>query len=177
MNEQDGSMIGYMEVDGMDKKGLEELKSRLGGYQSIDDVAALRELIDATIAEQSRPSTDEIERAIESLKYILKEDGCLGNRGRASINLAIQALRHQQVNGWISVSERLPKEKDETDGGEDVLIAVKYKYDLHNEPRTICCGYLTDGDWWTYREHDCGEIWEGDIVTHWMPLPSPPKGE
>ena len=36
---------------------------------------------------------------------------------------------------------------------------------------------MLNGSWWAYMDHDCNEIDGGDAVTHWMPLPEPPKGE
>lgn len=63
---------------------------------------------------------------------------------------------------WISIEDELPKIEDDysdfsikvlaTDG-EDV-----YKAMLHN-----------DGTWFTH------DLWVYEGVTHWMPLPTPPK--
>lgn len=73
-------------------------------------------------------------------------------------------------NGWISVKERLPEE------GEEVLVFGQYLNDI---PKVlgVRSRYKGDQDWkytwegsdeWVYREND---------VTHWMPLPKPPKEE
>ena len=57
------------------------------------------------------------------------------------------------VQKWIPVTERLP------DRWQNVLSVSKYG--------KHCVDYVfTDGSWWSDRE-----------VTHWMPLPGPPKGE
>lgn len=63
---------------------------------------------------------------------------------------------------WISVKERLPEKC------EDVL-CLSNKYGGH-----IFCGYrgFTSGAW---MEKENGSLHTGD-VTHWMPLPEPPKG-
>lgn len=61
-----------------------------------------------------------------------------------------------QFGEWIPVTERLPQQS------EVVLVAAKgikpfstwYSYDLG---KWMCCGWI--------------------VVTHWMPLPTPPKGE
>ena len=61
---------------------------------------------------------------------------------------------------WVSVKDRLPKK------GKNVLCCTSGK---DNEP---FMGYRDDytGDW-------CEDGWECDCkVTHWMPLPKPPKG-
>ena len=65
---------------------------------------------------------------------------------------------HLMANGvavqqWISVNDRLPER------WQNVLSVSKYG--------KVCVDYVfTDGSWWSDRD-----------VTHWMPLPQPPKGE
>ena len=62
---------------------------------------------------------------------------------------------------WISVKDRLP------------------------EAGTKALCYLKRGEYWTAVWDDCGDdLWsDGEAwcsngeVTHWMPLPEPPKGE
>ena len=62
---------------------------------------------------------------------------------------------------WIPVSERLPE------NGSDVLA---YSYD-EDESRIFPANY--DNGWW----HDCLFNIRIIAVTHWMPLPEPPKEE
>lgn len=54
----------------------------------------------------------EIEKAIcvmENLKYLLID--VIGNKNNEKeLDMAISALEHQLTNGWIPVTERLPKE-------------------------------------------------------------------
>lgn len=62
------------------------------------------------------------------------------------------------VDGWTSVKDSLPKKKGDyliynTDG-----IVWPYWYNPENKKWYDNCGYLTES------------------VTHWMPLPKPPKG-
>ena len=66
------------------------------------------------------------------------------------------------VQEWVSVKERLPKEK--------VNCIVHYKH-----------AYCDNDDYWAIGMcfYD-GEKFRADPaykVTHWMPLPQPPKGE
>ena len=81
------------------------------------------------------------------------------------------------VQKWIPVTERLPEVVD------DYIVVVKYKYDWEKE-------YSIDTDVATYNPYekayidDCWNTYndwnEGQQylhVTHWMPLPEPPKGE
>ena len=88
-----------------------------------------------------------------------------------------------QVPKWISVEERLPE------GEDPVLILVKETehYGLNKEKRKVYfCQYLAywDGDeWFTAWCNGCRKIsdtakepYADDYeVTHWMPLPEPPK--
>ena len=60
---------------------------------------------------------------------------------------------------WIPVTERLPDTEDR------VLVCCKTKKGL----QTINMAYLFNGTW-----HGQGSM---SGVTHWMPLPEPPKGE
>ena len=64
------------------------------------------------------------------------------------------------VQEWISVDDRLPES-----GKEGVLIALRWG--------EVDIGWCEDGRWSSefINEYEDGE------VTHWMPLPQPPKGE
>lgn len=64
------------------------------------------------------------------------------------------------VREWISVTERLPES-----GKESVLIALRWG--------EVDIGWCEDGRW---RSEFVNEYEEGE-VTHWMPLPNPPKEE
>ena len=64
---------------------------------------------------------------------------------------------------WIPVTERLPE------GMEWVLCVCK-----DGEAHILCYDYIMD-DWDIYgRPNSC---YAKGFVTHWMPLPEPPKGE
>ena len=64
------------------------------------------------------------------------------------------------VQEWISVKDGLPK-----NGKEGVLIALRWG--------EVDIGWCEDGRWDSefVNEYEDGE------VTHWMPIPQPPKGE
>ena len=64
------------------------------------------------------------------------------------------------VQEWISVTERLPEK-----GEESVLIASRWG--------EVDIGWCEDSRW---RSEFVNEYEDGE-VTHWMPLPNPPKGE
>ena len=83
-------------------------------------------------------------------------------------DLIIQDLRREnaklraRVQEWISVDDRLPEEK--------VNCIVHYKH-----------AYCDNDDYWAIGVclYDGEKFWIGLSykVTHWMPLPEPPKGE
>ena len=64
------------------------------------------------------------------------------------------------VQEWISVDDRLPE-----NGKEGVLIALWWG--------EVDIGWCEDGRW---RSEFVNEYEDGE-VTHWMPIPQPPKGE
>ena len=79
---------------------------------------------------------------------------------------------------WIPVTERLP------DNLDAYLVVVMYKYnheleysydtDVATFDPSGDAGYI-DGVWSTYNDWDEGQ--DCLTVTHWMPLPEPPRGE
>jgi hypothetical protein len=71
---------------------------------------------------------------------------------------------------WISVKERLPE--------EDVAV-LTYGQVLNNPPEVIGVRrrYNGDQEWKHTWESEDGFIYREDDVTHWMPLPEPPKEE
>jgi len=65
---------------------------------------------------------------------------------------------------WISVKDRLP---ERTVPPHDVLVY----HDLN-------CGMFVDRAWYSHdKKQWCSAIGMKLKVTHWMPLPEPPKGE
>ena len=89
------------------------------------------------------------------------------------------------VQEWISVKDRLP------DPDQDVILCTLEieTYGKHHEKkkiyRNIYIGYFDGDEWLTSYCHGCEYIFrmnekypnETIEVTHWMPLPQPPKGE
>lgn len=74
---------------------------------------------------------------------------------------------------WISVGERLP----DTDG--DYIVYAQDEGSLPNEgiwyENIVVIAYYRSGEWFWYDGIDEYEI--NEIVTHWMPLPEPPRME
>lgn len=79
---------------------------------------------------------------------------------------------------WISVKDRLPdRDGLEDDESEYVLVCIDYQcsYNPTGGKWVTICGYEKDG----WSSWDCFG-WSGGYaphITHWMPLPEPPKGE
>ena len=71
------------------------------------------------------------------------------------------------VQRWIPVTERLPT---------PYMPVLTYRQSLHNASPVMVLEHLTIG-------YDEEKMWAGDLktwknhVTHWMPLPAPPKEE
>ena len=91
----------------------------------------------------------------EAIYWIENLSGSWDGQYREARDMAISALREQPR--WISVEERLPKY------GERVLIT---------EGHAVFEASLSISHKWVR----CGIGW-AEGVTHWMPLPEPPKEE
>ena len=84
-------------------------------------------------------------------------------------------IAHEREPKWIPVTERLPKEMDRSCGGwsaeirpsDDVLVW------LSSEKRQSVAWYSHTYNEWTTVDENTVYCF-GDI-THWMPLPEPPK--
>lgn len=114
---------------------------------------------------------------------------CFGHTWMQAYEMAISALREQDSNanqhvsntsnalgGWISVEERMPKKKGQ------YLTYTKWTYGnlirLCNwTPKYNGCEEHLNGRaiWYNY-DSEYGD-YECKGVTHWMPLPEPPKEE
>jgi hypothetical protein len=105
------------------------------------------------------------EKLIELLEQSLSHDGT-GREMRFTGSDVTPCLiaNGVTVQEWISVKDRLPDED------EDVLAFGYY----HETFQTLICHYRSDfkGQWFTSVAGQ--QVYE---VTHWMPLPQPPKGE
>ena len=72
------------------------------------------------------------------------------------------------MDNWISVNDRLPDNED------CMLIVVNGKYgNITFDTALELASYTKDEGWIleTYPE------WRNPDVTHWQPLPQPPKGD
>lgn len=75
------------------------------------------------------------------------------------------SLEEIKMSNWISIKDKLPKERT------SVIISIK---DVYCTPPYyhVVCGWLLN-DCWVVGKH----IYYNNEITHWMPLPEPPKEE
>ena len=64
---------------------------------------------------------------------------------------------------WISVKERVPVNRD--------IVLVANVDSKHKSDQWVCAGQLNEQGEWSNQFVDDDTI----LVTHWMPLPEPPK--
>ena len=95
--------------------------------------------------------------------------------------LAVAALREQGERRWIPVTERLPEINDKArDWSVTVLFRTIQGY-IHSGYRNVGSlpqSYYDDNftpPYWLDESENLD--FDEDEVTHWMPLPEPPKGE
>lgn len=73
---------------------------------------------------------------------------------------------------WIPVTERLPRGANCEEICENVIAY------LNRGDGYVCTGWLCGSSWWLIVGEDEDHTrWKMDDVTHWMPLPEPPKEE
>lgn len=103
------------------------------------------------------------EEAIKHFAHYIGNE-CYTAKHQEACAMAIAALRAQQdqeskpLNGWISVKDRLPRCGDKviiTDGVfvSEAFLSIRHKW-------------VRDGFDWIASE-----------ITHWMPMPEPPRTE
>ena len=104
------------------------------------------------------------EKLVELLKEIVAIQECgFGDPRPTYETVASYLMSHGvTVQEWISVDERLPEEK--------VNCIVHYKH-----------AYCDNDDYWEigicFYDGEKFQLNSAYKVTHWMPLPEPPKGE
>ena len=107
------------------------------------------------------------ETAAEALAEIAYYAGFRGEEAVAkalddACILAVAALRAQEERKWIPVTERFPEREV---APKDVLVY----HDLR-------CGMYIDRAWYSYeKKRWCSALGMNLKVTHWMPMPEPPK--
>ena len=126
-----------------------------------------------------------VEQAISHFWYGVSHD-IFSEPVTTYAKLAIEALKKENgvtVQEWISVNDKIP-EMGEHHQCEDVLVCIDYRPD---DPDTTEDTYVSidhvdfncfgQGEFSCERDDPRGGEPSPYFVTHWMPLPEPPKGE
>ena len=106
-------------------------------------------------------------------EYLMKDDALHVIDSIPAADVVEQEQESKLLNGWISVQDRLPEEDENyivtaCDEGCSAGEGIWYS-------TVVVVAEYYKGSWTWYdggREYSL----EG-IVTHWMPMPQPPKGE
>lgn len=101
----------------------------------------------------------------EAIEYLTRCADGFDPDFECAVSMAVSALRAQQNGGWISVKDRWPKEND---AFSEFIVMVK------DAKRPTILQYEGRGWWWDEGWDEDGNHYN---VTHWQPLPEPPKGE
>ena len=107
------------------------------------------------------------EKLIELLDALGIDDDWYTN-GEIADHIIANGVTVQQ---WIPVSERLPKIY------QPVLVKYLSYNDGSADPAYVAVAVLLDGNAWTWWEGALGDC-DDEVkctITHWMPLPQPPK--
>lgn len=92
-------------------------------------------------------------------------DDYVDDRIDSRIDSIIEFVKREPDDDWIKCSEKMPE------NDKSVLVAIKEDGDTY-----ICVGEtFVGGDWMINGEHWYEK--SDPAITHWMPLPEPPKGE
>jgi hypothetical protein len=94
---------------------------------------------------------------------VCQENSCSSCKARQIIGIG-----YRKQSGWIPVQERLP----EKEGWYLVYTAPDKKHRSINKAE-FCKGF----EWNNFEPYWRGAGGHWGNVTHWMPLPEPPKGE
>jgi len=77
----------------------------------------------------------------------------------------------EMAQQWISVKDRLPEVN------ELVVILHEDKLKLNHRTPPVYFGRWKGSDWMEVLDHSDVPWFSETVITHWMPLPAPPKEE
>lgn len=106
------------------------------------------------------------EKLIEALKNAPDEYGVIKMSTQIRDIIVEELEKDSKDSKWISVKERLPEQK-----WIDCFVATKIPA---NGARGINVAWVND-DYGVWKSNDEWICDGREIVTHWMPLPEPPK--
>ena len=136
-----------------------------------------------------------IEEAIKTFKgrkalafadgYADQVQDCIEAMSMAIAALRAQQERENQKPQWISVKDRLPEKLEPVNIVWVNRKPERYYAEIEDKP-FVATGYYWNDKWWWYSatcEDYLAEYGRSDVdavdeaieITHWMPLPEPPK--
>lgn len=106
-------------------------------------------------------------------EYLMRDDALHVIDSIPAADVVEQEQESKPTNGWISVKDSLP----ETDG-----IYIVCDRRLNGNPWIHTAGFRKASSSWCelhgiYYDDRYGRYSEQDKITHWQPMPEPPKGE
>lgn len=122
----------------------------------------------------------------------LTDGWCSGMADAREIAANFPAAQVTRIPQWISVADRLPENEEEVialidrHAYQEVVLAI-YEDGTAQVEKSVWTWPQLDEDifffvpcgWWENRLFQpagyCGEKIRSELVTHWMPLPKPPK--
>lgn len=161
-----------------------EYLEKCGPLATKENVEAVRLSLEALREKAEREKYKPLtrEKLVELIKAtpIAGVDIQITNAAERIISHVLESIAdHLIANGvtvqeWISLSERKPEESGMYITFGCTAVPVRWS---HNFDKDI--GKF--GVWWNYepdgKEHPQYRFIEAGNITHWMPLPQPPKGE
>ena len=108
---------------------------------------------------------DELVKRLRNRRICIQQSGSLDDF--PLLQQAADAIEELSKPRWIPVTERLPE------NDQDVLVMVHWRDYPEN---TMCYGRKYKTRWYLWNG-ELGELIKGFDITHWMPLPQPPKEE
>lgn len=116
------------------------------------------------------------ERVDEAIHYLAPiYDSAQLDGYKRNLGTALAALRAEQERQWISVEDRLPEHPPDTIDEKGRLCFCTTNYVLVTNGKIVYPAYFEHQGkqpgyfWYRYSLNEIADI------THWMPLPKPPK--
>ena len=114
-----------------------------------------------------------MEKLVKIVCDAMESDGCIGHCNHSpcfEVERVVNALLDNgvTVQEWISVEDRLPEEE-----GWYLVFTTPNREHKSINKAMFCKGYA----WGNFEPYWRGAGGHWANVTHWMPIPLPPKGE
>jgi hypothetical protein len=125
------------------------------------------------VAPVAQAASDDDMQALLEARAMLSEIGLICREQTRFVGSYADIVRQafdalEQAAPWVSVTERLPAKNTE--------VLVKFRgIAIPSTGQYTGCPYDKRGWCYPSENNGCGEGFTDPVVTHWMPLPQPPK--